>query len=361
MDFKLSNKIIDSGWRELENSSSPFISFEFFRTLEESQVIGTDSGWQPIYLELPGESLLFTFAKNHSYGEYIFDWDWAHYYESNNLAYYPKLTSMIPFTSATTSHFLKSESKDLMKSYEELFFKNNFSSSHFLFITEEEKKFFKSFDYLIRDSFQYHFFNENYKSFDEFLGKLKNKKAKQIKKERIFSEGITFKRITGEDLKVKHAQEMYQFYLSTISLKNAIPYLNETFFKLIFSRLSNSICYIQASKNGEAFAGALYFYSDERLYGRYWGSFEDVPNLHFELCYYQGIEFCIEKGFSVFEAGAQGEHKIARGFRPVKTYSAHKMKIPALHKAIEGYIKSEREQINDLFPLLNGKLPFKQE
>ncbi|MCO4794819.1 MAG: N-acetyltransferase [Bacteriovoracaceae bacterium] len=358
MTINLSNKINETGWKDFTNSS-PFLDYDFFLSLEESGVIGQESGWQAVYIEEAKKSLLYTFVKNHSYGEYIFDWDWANFYGSRGIPYYPKLTSMIPFTSATTSHFLNTRSENIMNNYEEFFSSNPYSSSHFLFLTESEKEFFKSYDYHLRDSFQYHFCNDNYKDFDDFLSHLKSKKAKQIRKERCFDQDITFKKISGDEITDQHYKEMYQFYLTTISKKNAIPYLNETFFKLIFKRLANSICYIQANRNEEVIAGALYFFSGERLYGRYWGSVEDIPNLHFELCYYQGIEFCIEKKLSVFEAGAQGEHKISRGFRPVKTFSAHKIKIPAIHTAIEGYIKSEREQINNILPELSSRLPFK--
>ena len=359
MQINIADNILDTGWKDFTPSESPFLSYEFFLALEESHVVGNSSGWQPIYIEEPGNSLLYTFAKNHSYGEYIFDWDWANFYQQQGIQYYPKLTSMIPFTSATTPHFLSSTSDGVMAKYEEIYQKNNFSSSHFLFITESEREYFKSKDYLIRDSFQYHFYNKNYESFDGFLQDLKPKKAKQIRKERRFSEGITFNRFTGDKLSPRHAVEMFQFYHATIKKKNAIAYLNEDFFLMIFDKLRHNIVYVQASKNDEAIAGAFYFFSSSCLYGRYWGSTEDIKNLHFELCYYQGIEFCIENKINDFEAGAQGEHKIARGFRPVKTFSAHKMKIPVIHGAIENYISEERASINQLFPLLESKLPFR--
>jgi predicted N-acyltransferase len=359
MPVKVINQIKETSWNQWDNLGIPFLSYEFFLALEESQSIGGESGWQPLYLEAPNKSLLYSFIKSHSYGEYIFDWDWAHFYKTHNIPYYPKLTSMIPFTSATSPHFLGEASTNVMETYEEYYAENPFSSSHFLFLPESEISFFESFGYITRESFQYHFYNDGYQTFDDFLSKLKAKKSKQIKKERTFLENISFHQYSGDDLSLEHASEMYQFYLSTIIKKRAIPYLKESFFKKIFEKLKHCICYIQGKKEGIAIAGALYFYSSDRLYGRYWGTIEEIPNLHFELCYYQGIEFCISKKISVFEAGAQGEHKIARGFRPVKTYSAHKLKNPNIHEAIKKYVRNETLGIDDLFPQLNSRLPFK--
>ncbi len=337
----------------------PFLSYDFFLALEESQSIGWDSGWQPLYIVDPDKSLLYSFIKDHSYGEYIFDWDWAHAYKLNQIPYYPKLTSMIPFTSVTSPHFIGERSKKVMETYEEFYLENSFSSSHFLFLPKNELSFFKSFEYILRESFQYHFINEGYQSFEDFLSKLKNKKAKQIRKERNFSENIRFDQLTGDSLNDRHASEMYQYYLSTTTNKRAISYLNAGFFSKIFEKLKHQIFYVQATKNADVIAGALFFYSSDRLYGRYWGANEVVPNLHFELCYYQGIEFCIKRKLSVFEAGAQGEHKIARGFRPVKTYSAHKLKHPKFHEAINEYAINEKMHIDKLLPQLNDRLPFK--
>ena len=360
MLIEVIKQLKDTGWDKMDHLGLPFLSYEFFLALEESQSIGVESGWIPLYFVERKKALLYSFIKTHSYGEYIFDWDWAEFYKTQNIAYYPKLTSMIPFTSATTPHFVGQGYENVMEKYEDFYRENSFSSSHFLFLPENELSFFESFDYSLRESFQYHFINEDYLSFDDFLSKLKNKKAKQIRKERKFLEDIQIQQYTGDTLTEDHASEMFQFYLSTTSYKRAIPYLNELFFEKIFKYLKNQICYIQATRNGAAIAGALHFFSSDRLYGRYWGCFEEVPNLHFELCYYQGIEFCINQKLSVFEAGAQGEHKIARGFRAVKTYSAHKFKHPLFQRAINEYIKNEKSQIDMLLPKLIEGLPFKK-
>ncbi|OUR95367.1 hypothetical protein A9Q84_16150 [Halobacteriovorax marinus] len=359
MSIKVINQIEDTGWEKLDNTDSPFLSYDFFQSLEESHSIGASSGWKPVYITDPGKSLLYSFIKDHSYGEYIFDWDWARAYDHHGIPYYPKLTSMIPFTSATTPHFLGEAKDKVMDHYEEYYQSHAFSSSHFLFLPKNELSFFESYDYTMRESFQYHFINDSYGSFSDFLAKLKNRKAKQIKKERLFSADIQFKQFTGVDLTLAHAKEMYQFYLTTIDNKQAIPYLNESFFDKIFVKLRDQICYVQATRDEIPIAGALYFYSSDRLYGRYWGATETVPNLHFELCYYQGIDFCIKKGLEVFEAGAQGEHKISRGFRPVKTYSAHKLKHESFHEAVKKYVLDEKLNIDRILPQLNDRLPFK--
>lgn len=359
MTVKLVNQLKSSEWENMDDFGYPFLSHKFFQALERSGSVGEGTGWNPLYLGQDDKSLMFTYIKEHSYGEYIFDWDWANFYHQYNIAYYPKLTSMIPFTSATTHHFLGESSQTLMKAYEDYYLQSDVSSSHFLFLHEEELSFFKSFDYILRDSFQYHFSNNSYTSFDDFLSHLKSRKAKQIRKERVFTKEITFKKHTGESLSQELAREMYFFYRQTINNKNAIAYLTESFFIDIFENLKDNIYYVQALKNELPIAGSLFLYSDKRLYGRYWGAKEDIPNLHFELCLYQGIEICIKKELDVFEAGAQGEHKISRGFKPVKTYSAHKFKRPEFHNAIKKYIESERDQIEVLMDSLSERLPFK--
>lgn len=358
--IKVSKSIQDSNWGQIKKEEeSIFLSTCFFNLLEESKSIGEETGWVPLLFSKEKSSCLFTFIKGHSYGEYIFDWDWANFYHSYNVPYYPKLTSMIPFTSVTTSHFKGMESQCLMNEYEQFYLKNNLSSSHFLFIKKEEIAFFETNNYLIRDSFQYHFYNKNYVSFNEYITDLKSKKAKQILKERDSLKGIQINKITGEKLTLEHAQEMYGFYLKTIESKNAIAYLSRDFFIGAFDNLKMNLLYVQAKSESEVLAGALYFYDKNRLYGRYWGADKSIPNLHFELCLYQGIEFCIEKKIDVFEAGAQGEHKISRGFRPTKTYSAHKFKHPQFHNAIAKYIEDERESIDLLISNFSKKLPFK--
>ncbi len=330
---------------------------EFWKALELSGSVNESRGMTR-HEFLSSNGKLTTFSKTHSYGEYIFDWSWAQAFERSGLPYYPKLTSMVPFTPATAPHFLapQSEWKTLLSQHDELL--RTHHSAHFLFTTPDENKFLHENHYLIRDSFQYHFFNEGYADFESFLSSLKTKKAKNLRKEREFPE-IVIERLTGNNLNQHHADEMYDFYLLTIEDKRAIPYLTRELFRMLFSRLPENILYVRAKENENTFAGALFYYDSERLYGRYWGSRKTVQNLHFELCYYQGIDFCLERKLRVFEAGAQGEHKIARGFRPVLTTSAHKIIHPGFAKAISDFIQAERIDVKKTMEELSSWLPFK--
>lgn len=324
----------------------------FWKALRDSGSIDQSRGMQLIELTA-GASSLITFSKNHSYGEYIFDWAWADAYHRSGIPYYPKLTSMVPYTPASAPHFWgpSSDWDKLLQSHDELL--SHHSSAHFLFTTSEEQRFLIENNYIPRLSFQYHFFNDSYSSFDDFLGKLKSKKAKNIRTERKFK-NLNIQRLTGSDLTPTHGDEMYEFYLMTLRDKNAIPYFTREFFQQVISELPDNILYVRAPN----IAGAFFYYDEKTLYGRYWGAKEYIPSLHFELCYYQGIEFAIEKKISVFEAGAQGEHKIPRGFRPTMTTSAHKINHPAFARAIAEYVKDESLEVKRVMEELRELLPF---
>jgi predicted N-acyltransferase len=330
---------------------------EFWKTLKLSGSVNESRGMTCHEFISPNGKLT-TFSKTHSYGEYIFDWSWAQAYERSGLPYYPKLTSMVPFTPATAPHFLapQAEWKNLLDQHDELL--QTHHSAHFLFTTIEENKFLQGEGYILRDSFQYHFFNEGYAGFEDFLKSLKTKKAKNLRKERDFP-GIVIERLTGKGLVPEMAQEMYEFYLMTLEEKQAIPYLTREFFRLLFAQLSGNILYVRAKENESVIAGALFYYDSDRLYGRYWGARKLIANLHFELCYYQGIDFCLEKKLQVFEAGAQGEHKITRGFRPVLTTSAHKINHPGFARLISEFIHAEKADVRKTIEELTSWLPFK--
>jgi predicted N-acyltransferase len=350
-------------WEKITPRLNPFLKYAFFEALQSSGCIGPKAGWLPIaHLTQNQDAALYTFAKNHSYGEYIFDWGWADAFAKYGLAYYPKLTSMVPFTPATSAHFLmaefdESKASELISMHEALYLKEDFSSTHFLFLTPEEIPLFHQHGYMIRESMQYHFFNEAYSDFEHFLSHLKGRKAKQIRHEREHA-GLSITSYTQDSLTEDHARRMYQFYISTIESKNSHDYLNEAFFTTIFKTLKNNILYVEATSLDSPVAGALFFYDEEKLYGRYWGSSEFYEKLHFELCYYQGIDFCLKHKLKVFEAGAQGQHKIARGFKPIRTYSAHKIKHPAFKEAIENFIQSEKQQIAYALSQDSESLPF---
>lgn len=362
----MNSSLTKTEWEKLRPKSNPFLSFDFFHALVQSQSIGKHAGWDPLIFSNRDQSgLLYTFQKNHSYGEYIFDWGWAQAYEKHGLAYYPKLVSMTPFTPVTTSPFLmpifdENKATELLKQYEETYLSGPYSSSHFLFIDPREKDFFSQNRYMIRESMQYHFFNENYADFDAYLNHMKSRKAKVIRKERII-ENVRIKQFTGDQILPEHALRLYQFYLLTIDKKNSYDYLNENFFKLIFDSMKANILYVEAYQNEQPIAGSLFFFDEFKIYGRYWGSTLFVENLHFEMCYYQGIDFCLKNKLRVFEAGAQGEHKIARGFRPTVVYSAHKIKHPGFHSAIDQFIKQEKIQIHEGIKILSEGLPFRTQ
>lgn len=349
-------------WDKIRPEHNPFLDFHFLDSLTRSGSVSAGAGWQAHVFE-ESDCALLTFIKSHSYGEYIFDWSWAEAFERYGIPYYPKLTSMMPFTPVTTKHFLmktfnEEKADQLLKKHDVFFQANNLSSAHFLFLEAEEINVFEKNDYTIRESIQYHFFNENYADFEGFLKSLKTKKAKNIRHERIYPD-LTITKYTGESLLSEHAKRMYQFYISTIVNKNSFDYLNAIFFERVFETMKNNILYVEASIADSPVAGSLFFFDEEKIYGRYWGSNQYIENLHFELCYYQGIEFCIEKKLKVFEAGAQGEHKIARGFRPIRTWSAHKIKHPAFRTAIIDFIKREKVQVESNIQHLSEYLPFR--
>lgn len=246
----------------------------------------------------------------------------------------------------------------LLRKLEEFYEQHNFSSSHFLFLPPHEREFFASQGYAIRESFQYHFTNR-YSSFDDFLSDLKSKKAKHVRQERLFKD-VIFRQYTGTELTTEHAERMYEFYLTTIDKKDSQAYLQKEFFPLAFDKLRDHTLYVEALSGGRPVAGSCFFYDAERLLGRYWGCVEEIPNLHFELCYYQGMDFCLQRSIPLFEAGAQGEHKITRGFVPVTIYSAHKIKHPAFDQAIRNYITSEKPQVQSIISELTERIPFKK-
>lgn len=340
--------------------SNPFTSDIFFEALKESASIGPGTGWTPLEIEENGAKLV-TYIKNHSYGEYIFDWAWAEAYERHGLDYYPKLTAMVPFTPVSTRHFQNANEQQqnrILEKHENYLKEGPFSGAHFLYLSQDETPLLKKENYLIRNSLQYHFHNPGYTDFEDFLKVLKTKKAKNLKKERNIP-GITIQSFTGHQLTEIHADRMYDFYISTIEKKRSFDYLNRKFFRIIFNTLKDQILYVEAQRNNTPIGASLFFYDDVKLYGRYWGATEFVENLHFELCYYQGIDFCIKNKLQVFEAGAQGEHKIARGFVPTIIFSAHKLKHSVFQNAIRDFIEKEKNWVNIQIEELNKGLPFK--
>jgi predicted N-acyltransferase len=349
-----------AAWRALEPPNFPFFDFEFLRALENSGSVGGKSGWSPVYLLCKGGDCLLgalcLYVKTDSYGEYIFDWDWAHAYQQHRLPYYPKLVAAVPFTPATgpkllvrpdIGHAAREEvTRALLDAVQQLGDEWRVSSTHALFLPEQEIGEFTGRGFALRHSLQFHWRNRGYGTFSDYLDALEGKRRRQISRERrqLGGEGLAIERLTGEALHGEHAVAMYRFYLRTFDRKWGFPYLNEAFFEEVFRTMSDRILLVLA-RDGTGFpvAGALNFFKGRSLYGRYWGAAQRRRNLHFELCYYQAIDFAIERRLELFEAGAQGEHKLARGFSPTLTYSAHEIRHPGFRRAIYDYIETEKE------------------
>ncbi len=360
-------------WNRLTNPEFPFADYAYFQALEKSGSVGGETGWEPIYLaahvdgEMVGASYLY--LKRNSYGEYIFDWAWAEAYQRHHVLYYPKLTSAIPFTPATGPKLLFGEGTDktsvaaaLIAKALELVRENHLSSLHYLFLTPEELPHFEQAGLFIRHSFQYHWLNRDYENFEDFLSRMKSRKRKQIAKERreLESEDVKVAEVTGEALTAQHAKQFYHFYLSTIEKMGAISYLNENFFENVFRQLRSEIILFWATRNEEPIAASLCYQRGKTLYGRYWGANRDIKNLHFELCYYRPIELAITRKLQRFEAGAQGEHKIPRGFLPTLTYSAHYIEHPAFQEAIARFVGEEKVAIEEYFRQMQEQSPYSE-
>jgi predicted N-acyltransferase len=359
-------QVDEAAWRALEPPDFPFFDFEFLRALERSGSIGRTSGWSPAYLvcrdEKDGGRLLGAlplYLKTDSYGEYVFDWEWARAYKEHGLRYYPKLVAAVPFTPATGPKLLVrrdvGEAGDvavkraLLDAARGLGDELGVSSSHALFLPEEELDEFSRRGFAVRHSLQFHWRNRGYGAFSDYVQALAGKRRRQVARERrqLGEEGLEIVRLTGETLGNEHASIMHRFYLGTFDRKWGFPYLTAGFFEEVFRTMRDRTLLVLArdESTGRPVAGALNFFKDGALFGRYWGAAEERRNLHFELCYYQAIEFAIERRLGLFEAGAQGEHKHARGFLPSLTYSAHEIRHPGFRRAIEHYIEEEKHYV----------------
>ena len=364
-------------WRSLEPRGFPFFDFEFLRALERSGSIGRRSGWSPAYLVYKeGESVLGAlclYLKTDSYGEYIFDWEWARAYQQYGLPYYPKLVAAVPFTPATGPKLLLRSDVDvtararvtkaLLEAAEDLGTEYRVSSSHALYLPEHELDEFTRRGFTVRHSLQFHWRNQGYETFSDYLGALSGKRRRQILRERRQLEDgdLKISHLTGAALLPEHATSMHEFYLATLDGKWGVPYLNRAFFDEVFRTMKDRTLLILARNRADRpVAGALFFLKDGSLFGRYWGAKEQRRNLHFELCYYQAIDFAIERGFELLEAGAQGEHKLARGFLPSVTYSAHKIRDPAFGHAIGEYIESEKQMLQNVMEEYASHDPYKR-
>jgi uncharacterized protein len=348
----------------------PLLSHAFLSALEKSESVGAKSGWSPcILIILQQENLLGAmplYIKSHSYGEYVFDWAWADAYEQNGLSYYPKLLSAIPFSPVTSARLLAKDQQaklQLIEAVEAIMHKHELSSAHVLFPDETDATLFENAGWLKRTGVQFRWQNESYDSFESFLKTLSHNKRKKIHQERkkLQDAQIQSRFVRGQDATVADWDFFYQCYCITYHEHHSTPYLTRAFFTEIAQSMPENILLIIAEREGERIASTLNFYNQETLYGRYWGATEFVPGLHFELCYYQAQHFCISEKIKYFEGGAQGEHKLARGFKPRPTTSFHKIAHPQFELAIKDFLFRESKGIANYTSELEERAPFKSQ
>lgn len=353
---------------------NPFVSHAYLSALEESGSATAKTGWlgQHLLMESADGQLLgalVCYLKNHSQGEYVFDHGWADAFERAGGRYYPKLQGSIPFTPATGPRLLTVSGQDdapiqdgLAAGLKELTRRHDASSAHVTFVRESEMPVFERAGFLHRTDQQFHFLNEGYGSHDDFLETLASRKRKALKKERraALENDITIDWLTGSDLTEAIWDQFFGFYMDTGSRKWGRPYLTRAFYSLIGERMADDIVLVMARRNGRYIAGAINFIGGDALYGRHWGCIEDHPFLHFEVCYHQAIDFAIAKGLKRVEAGAQGEHKLARGYMPVTTHSAHYISHPGLARAVSDYLVRERRDVEETAEFLAEHGPFRK-
>jgi hypothetical protein len=354
-------------WNSLA-AGHPFLRHEFLHALHETGCACDGTGWSPRYLTLwQGVSLVGAmplYEKSHSYGEYVFDWAWADAYHRYGLAYYPKLLSAVPFSPVTGPRLLARDAATralLVRAALQLARKA--SSLHVLFPPEIEAREMEAEGLMLRRAVQFHWENRGYASFEQFLSDLASAKRKKIRQERrrVQEAGVRFRRLVGDEIQDEHWRFFTRCYNGTYRAHHSTPYLNLEFFKRLGGSLPRHVLMVLAELEGKPIASALNIFSQEVLYGRYWGSIDHVPLLHFETCYYQALEFCIERGIRVFEGGAQGEHKLARGFMPIQTWSAHWLRHPEFSDAVEKFLSRESKGIERYVDELNEHSPFRAE
>ena len=355
-------------WDSLNTSNHPFTSYDFLNSLEMSESVTAKTGWNPQHIIIKNNTGNIigaspNYLKMHSYGEYIFDHAWANAFENAGGQYYPKLLSAIPFTPATGPRILidpKNPDNNkifelIIKMFEVIVQNNNLSSAHINFITDNLNKKLNNEKWIKRKGLQFHWHNRDYNSFDDFLSKLKSSKRKAIRKERrtIMNNNLVIQKVTGNELNNEIWDSFYNFYLNTIDKKWGGAYLTKNFFYLINKTMKNKILLIIAKQNNKIVAGALNFIGSNTLYGRNWGSIVDIPFLHFELCYYQAIEYAIDNNIKKVEAGAQGHHKIQRGYVAESTYSRHLIQNESFAKAVRNFVQLEAKEIDKQIQLIN--------
>ena len=360
--------------RALAGDHDPFVEHAFLAWLEDSGCVGGRSGWEPCHLVIEDTRGLRaaapTYAKRNSHGEYIFDWGWADAAWRAGIPYYPKLTHAIPFTPAGGARMLSRPGEDapaLRRALAEASWDRaratDAPGDHWLFCAEDEQRALEDAGWIARASFQYHWFNEGYASFDDLLERFVSRRRKEVRRERrqAASAGLALAVEPASALSAADHGQLWRCYRSTIDQHGAIPYLTERWWRGLGERLGHRAIVATARRDGGIVAMALAFHKGEQLFGRYWGALEQVPSLHFELCYYQLIDYAIRHGVRRVEAGAQGEHKVARGFEPTLTRSAHRLAHAGLADAVRMFVEREREHVQRAMASMAEHLPFRQE
>lgn len=369
------DSIAAAEWNALTGTDQPFVQHEFLAALEHNGAVGSGTGWQPCHLvardghgQLHGAMLLY--SKTDSWGEFVFDFAWADAYRRAGLNYYPKLVAAVPYTPVTGPRLLTAGSHDpaattatLLAGARELAGEQQASSVHLLFPPPEDAALLKDHGLLLRKDCQFHWHNPGYTDFDEFLGTFTAAKRKKVKRERrrVQEAGVNFRVLTGAEVDDEAWQQIMPLYASSFWRRGREPYLNGEFFLEVARTLPEHLVVILAEFGGEPIAAAICFRSADTLYGRYWGSAGRYHSLHFETCYYQGIDYCIAHGLQHFEPGTQGEHKISRGFVPTETWSAHWLSHPQFAAAVDDYLERERDHIDDYMAAVRAHVPYRDK
>ncbi|KQW27563.1 hypothetical protein ASE36_18410 [Rhizobium sp. Root274] len=372
-------EIDPADWATLAGTSragagyNPFVSHDFLSAMDESGSAVAETGWMGHHLLLEEDGRLIgavpCYLKNHSQGEYVFDHGWADAYQRAGGRYYPKLQASVPFTPATGPRLLVKHGEDvervsglLAEALSQVTRKIGASSAHVTFLPQGELASLTEANFLHRTDQQFHFINRGYANHEAFLAELSSSKRKNLRKERraALEHGISIDWLTGRDLTEEIWDQFFRFYIDTGSRKWGRPYLTRQFYSLIGERMADDVLLVMAKRNGRYVAGAINFIGADALYGRHWGCIEDHPFLHFEVCYHQAIDFALSKGLARVEAGAQGEHKLARGYEPVTTHSAHYIAHPGLRRAVADYLEHERREVAQMSDYLGEHTPFRK-
>lgn len=364
------DRIPAAQWNALGLGGNPFVRHEFLLALERAGCVGTAAGWSPNHLVLEEQGQLVAavplYRKSHSWGEFVFDWSWARAYDQAGLSYYPKLVSMPPFTPASGPRLLLAPgastevrarlSTELLRYAKS----EHMSSAHLLFVTDEDRASLNDEGWLWRKDCQFHWHNRGYRSFDDFIATFRSDKRKKALRERrrVSEGGVTFRTLTGAQMDAKLWNIVFGFSAATFESHGHEHYLNIEFFQTVSAVMPESVVIKLAEYQGHPIATAIFFRGDQVLYGRYWGAAANYHSLHFETCYYQGIEYCIEHGLQHFEPGTQGEHKVPRGFEPTTTWSAHWIADARFRRAIDHYLNDERAAIDQYILQVEEHTPY---